>query len=85
MIIKPFLQHKKKFTVIDLGSANGVLIKPSTILRSGKKSLKSGDEIQIGEILLKLLAIDQDETLKTMTVDVRDLLKEINEKSKKRK
>lgn len=71
---------KKKFTVIDLGSANGVLIKPSTIIRKGKKSLKSGDEIQIGEILLKLLAIDQDEALQTMTVDVKDLLKEIEEK-----
>jgi len=55
LIIEPFLQHKKKFTIIDLGSANGVLIKPSTILRNGKKSLKSGDEIQIGEVLLKPL------------------------------
>lgn len=71
---------KKKFTVIDLGSANGVLIKPSTVIRKGKKSLKSGDEIQIGEILLKLLAIDQDEALQTMAVDVKDLLKEIEEK-----
>ena len=74
---------RKKFTVVDLGSANGVLIKPSTIIRNGKKLLKSGDEIQIGEILLKLLAIDQDETLRTMTVDVKDMIKEENQEGKK--
>jgi len=68
---------RKKFSVIDLGSANGVIIKPSTVLKGAKKSLKSGDEIQIGEILLKLLAIDMDESLQTMNVDNNDLLKEL--------
>lgn len=74
---------KKKFTIIDLGSSNGVIIKPSTILRNGKKSLRSGDEIQIGEILMKLLAIDQDDALQTMTVDVKDLLKKVKDIPKK--
>lgn len=76
---------KGKFTVEDLGSANGILIKPSTIIKNEKKPLKSGDEIQIGEILLKLLAIDQDETLRTMTVDVRDLIKKIEEENQKKR
>lgn len=74
---------KKKFTIIDLGSSNGVIIKLSTILRNGKKSLRSGDEIQIGEILMKLLAIDQDDALQTMTVDVKDLLKKVKDIPKK--
>lgn len=74
---------KKKFTVIDLGSANGVIIKPSTLLRSGKKPLKSGAEIQIGEILLKLLAIDQDEGLQTLTVDVKNLIGDLPKKGPK--
>ncbi|MFP4082513.1 MAG: hypothetical protein ACLFVG_07110 [Candidatus Aminicenantes bacterium] len=69
--------------MIDLGSSNGVIIKPSTILKNGKTSLKSGDELQIGEILLKLLAIDQDEALQTMTVDVKELLKQETEQKKK--
>ena len=49
--------NKKNFSIHDLGSSNGVIIKPATILRNTKKSLKSGDEIQVGEILLKLLTI----------------------------
>ncbi len=65
---------KKKFTVFDLGSSNGVVIKPSTLIRNNKKSVRSGAEIQIGEILLKLLAIDQDEGLQTMTVDMKNLM-----------
>jgi len=74
---------KKKFTVIDLGSANGVIIKPSTLLRNGKKSLKSGAEIQIGEILLKLLAIDQDEGLQTLTFDMKNLIEDLPKKGPK--
>jgi len=66
---------KKKFAICDLGSSNGVIIKPSTILRKGKKSIKCGDEIQIGEILLKLDSFDESEAIQTMTVDVKDLLK----------
>lgn len=70
----------KKFTIIDLGSANGVIVKQSTILRSGKKSMKSGEEFQLGEILLKLLAIDQNEALQTLSVDVKNLMSEVKEK-----
>jgi pSer/pThr/pTyr-binding forkhead associated (FHA) protein len=66
---------KKKFTIFDLGSANGVIIKPKTLLKNGKRALKSGDEFQIGEIVLKLITIDQDEGLQTMTVNIKDLLK----------
>lgn len=66
---------KKQFTIIDLGSSNGVIIKPKTLLKNGKKSLQSGDEFQIGEIVLKLVTIDQDEALQTMAVDIKDLLK----------
>ena len=75
---------KKKFTVFDLGSANGVIIKPSTLLRSDKKSLKSGAEIQIGEILLKLLAIDQDEGLQTLTVDIKNMIEDLPKKELKK-
>jgi pSer/pThr/pTyr-binding forkhead associated (FHA) protein len=67
---------KSKFTIFDLESANGVVILPDTLLRKGKKSIKSGDEIQIGEICMKLLAIDQDEAMETMTVDVRGLFEQ---------
>lgn len=68
---------KKKFTILDLGSANGVIIKPSTLLRNGKKSLRSGAEVHIGEILLKLLAIDQDDGLQTLTVDMKNIIQGI--------
>lgn len=65
---------KKKFTIIDLGSSNGVVIKPSILIRNNKKPINSGAEIQIGEILLKFLAIDQDEGLQTMTVDMKNIV-----------
>jgi pSer/pThr/pTyr-binding forkhead associated (FHA) protein len=71
---------KKKFTVIDLGSANGIIVKPSTVLKKAKMLIKSGDEIQVGEILLKLLAIDQDEAHQTEAIDVKDLLKQLKDK-----
>ena len=70
---------KKKFTVIDLGSANGIIVQPSTVLKKAKMLIKSGDEIQIGEILLKLLAIDQDEAHQTEAIDVKDLLKQLKD------
>ncbi len=66
--------NKQSFTIIDLGSSNGVVIKPKTHLKKGKKAINSGDEFQIGEIVLKLVAIDQDDSLQTMKVDVNDLL-----------
>ncbi|NIM90773.1 MAG: FHA domain-containing protein [Candidatus Aminicenantes bacterium] len=72
---------KQKFLMIDLGSFNGVIIMPSTVIKKGKKSINSGDEVQIGEILLKLLALDQDEQLQTMGVDVQDILKQTKEKA----
>jgi pSer/pThr/pTyr-binding forkhead associated (FHA) protein len=66
---------KQSFTIIDLGSSNGIVIKPKTHLKKGKKAINSGDEFQIGEIVLKLVIIDQDDALQTMTVDINDLLK----------
>ena len=54
---------KQNFTIIDLGSSNGVLIKPKTHLKNGKKAINSGDEFQIGEIVLKLVTIVQDDAL----------------------
>ncbi len=74
---------KKKFTVIDLGSANGIIVKPSTVLKKAKMLIKSGDEIQVGEILLKLLAIDQEKAHQTEAIDVKDLLKQLKDKNKK--
>ena len=71
---------RKKFTVIDLGSANGIIVKPSTVLKNAKTLIKSGDEIQVGEILLKLLAIDQDKTHQTEAIDVKDLLEQLKGK-----
>ncbi len=67
--------NKQSFTIIDLGSSNGIVIKPKIHLKKGKKSINSGDEFQIGEIVLKLVAIDQDDSLQTMKVDINDLLK----------
>lgn len=64
-----------KFVIYDLGSANGVIIKPNTLLRNEKKPLNPGDEIQIGEILFKLVVSDLDEALQTMAVDVKALMK----------
>lgn len=75
---------KRKFTVFDLGSANGIVIKPSTLLRNSKRTINSGAEIQIGEILLKLLAIDQDEGLQTMTVDMKNLMQVDPERKSKK-
>lgn len=66
---------KQNFTIIDLGSSNGVVIKPKIHLKKGKKAINSGDEFQIGEIVLKLVTLDQDDALQTMTVDINDLLK----------
>lgn len=66
---------KKNFTIIDLGSANGIVIKPKTHLKNGKKAICSGDEFQIGEILLKLVTMDQNDGLQTMAVNIEDLLK----------
>jgi len=73
--------NKKKFTVIDLGSASGIIVNPSTVLKKAKMLIKSGDEIQVGEILLKLLAIDQDKTHQTEAIDIKDLLKQIKDKN----
>ncbi len=66
---------KQSYTIIDLGSSNGVVIKPKIHLKKGKKAINSGDEFQIGEIVLKLVTLDQDDGLQTMTVDIDDLLK----------
>ena len=54
----------------------GIIVLPDTLLRKGKKTIKSGDSIQVGEIGLKLLALDQDDAMETMTVDVRSLFEQ---------
>lgn len=66
---------KKKFTIIDLGSSNGVFVKPDTHLKNEKKNIDSGDEVQIGEIVLKLMINDADEGVQTMAVDFKELMK----------
>ena len=53
---------------------------PSTVLKKAKMLVKSGGEIQVGEILLKLLAIDQDKTHQTEAIDIKDLLKQLKDK-----
>lgn len=58
---------RKSYLLQDLGSANGTIIGRAR-LHNDKKEIKSGDEFQVGEIILKLLVIDQDESLKTMNV-----------------
>lgn len=73
---------KKKFSITDLGSSNGVIIMPTTVLKDEKKSLNSGEEIQIGEILLKLMAIEEGDSFQTMAVDVKELMKQIEDKKK---
>ena len=67
--------NKQSFTIIDLGSSNGIVIKPKTHLKKGKKDINSGDEFQIGEIVLKLVTTEQDDALQTMSVNINDLLK----------
>jgi pSer/pThr/pTyr-binding forkhead associated (FHA) protein len=76
---------KKKFTIIDLGSSNGVIIKPDLILKKDKKSLESGDEFQIGEIVLKLLVTDFEEGVQTMAVDLKELLNQQNQQASEKK
>ncbi|UCC38325.1 MAG: FHA domain-containing protein [Candidatus Aminicenantes bacterium] len=73
---------KKKFSIADLDSSNGVIIKPSIILKKEKKPINSGDEIQIGEILLKFMVSEQGDSFQTMAVDVKDLLKQLEDKEK---
>jgi pSer/pThr/pTyr-binding forkhead associated (FHA) protein len=68
--------NKTYFSVTDLGSSNGVLIYPKKLLRNKKAPLKSGDEIQIGEILFKLQVIDDGESNLTMSMDVDELHKD---------
>jgi len=58
---------RKAYLLHDLGSANGTIVGRAR-LHNDKKEIKSGDEFQVGEIVLKLLVIDQDESLKTMNV-----------------
>ncbi len=76
---------KKKFTVIDLGSSNGVIIKPNVHLKKDKKPIESGDELQIGEIVLKLMVTDFDEGIQTMAVDIKELLKQQGQKAADKK
>lgn len=72
---------KRKFTIIDLGSSNGVIIMPNVLLKKDKKPLESGDEFQIGEIVLKLMITDFDEGIQTMAVDIKELLKQKSQKA----
>jgi len=67
---------KNKFTLYDLGSANGVFIPPSTVLRNKNKSIESGDEFQVGEIRLKLVVSLSGENFQTMNVDFLKLMQE---------
>jgi pSer/pThr/pTyr-binding forkhead associated (FHA) protein len=70
---------KNKFTLYDLGSANGVFIPPSTVLRNKNKTIESGDEFQVGEIRLKLVVRMGVENLQTMNVDFLRLMQEKQE------
>ncbi|OGD30540.1 MAG: hypothetical protein A2Y56_04505 [Candidatus Aminicenantes bacterium RBG_13_63_10] len=65
------------FFLHDLGSANGTVI-GRNVLRNERKEVKSADEFQVGEIGLKLLAIDQDESLRTMDVPTVGVRRESN-------
>jgi len=67
---------KNKFTLYDLGSANGVFIPPSTVLRNKNKTIESGDEFQVGEIRLKLVVSMSGENFQTMNVDFLRLMQE---------
>jgi pSer/pThr/pTyr-binding forkhead associated (FHA) protein len=67
---------KNKFTLYDLGSANGVFIPPSTVLRNKNKAIESGDEFQVGEIRLKLVVSMSGENFQTMNMDFLRLMQE---------
>lgn len=67
---------KSKFMLYDLGSANGVFIPPSTVLRNKNRAIASGDEFQVGEILLKLVVSMSGENFQTMNVDFFKLMQE---------
>jgi pSer/pThr/pTyr-binding forkhead associated (FHA) protein len=67
---------RSKFTLHDLGSANGVLIPPSTVLRNKNKTIESGTEFQVGEISLKIVVRMGVENLQTMNVDFLSLMQE---------
>jgi len=51
---------QKRFTVEDLGSTNGVSLGP-LVLKKEKREISPEAEIRIGEIKLKLLALDEDD------------------------
>jgi pSer/pThr/pTyr-binding forkhead associated (FHA) protein len=76
---------KTKYIIMDLGSSNGVLVKPSSVLRKGKKAIESGDEFQVGEILMKLYILDDEESLQTMTVDIQEIVKQAKKQVKEQK
>jgi pSer/pThr/pTyr-binding forkhead associated (FHA) protein len=67
---------KTKFMLHDLGSANGVFIPPSTVLRNKNKTIEPGDEFQVGEIRLKLVVSMSGENFQTMNVDFLRLMQE---------
>lgn len=57
---------KQLFTIEDLDSANGVIIGSGTVLKKTSHILKSTDQFQIGDIVLRIMAIDQSRAVKTM-------------------
>jgi pSer/pThr/pTyr-binding forkhead associated (FHA) protein len=62
---------QRSFTIEDLGSANGVRV-GSRVLKLSKQPMESGEEVQVGEIKLRLLAVDKDDG-STMLVTLNDL------------
>jgi pSer/pThr/pTyr-binding forkhead associated (FHA) protein len=59
------------FTLVDLGSANGVLLLPDTVIKDGSREITNGASFRIGGIVLRLDTTTEDSV--TETVHVSDM------------
>lgn len=59
---------KGQLVLTDLGSVNGTLVLPDIRLRGESRVLQLGDEIRIGEVVMRLAASDQDQEAYTIAV-----------------
>ena len=57
---------RNQVVLSDLGSVNGTVVRPDTRLHSETRELQPGDEIQIGDVVLRLAVEDHEEEAHTM-------------------
>jgi pSer/pThr/pTyr-binding forkhead associated (FHA) protein len=57
---------RSQVALSDLGSVNGTVVRPDTRLHGETRELQPGDEIQIGDVVLRLAAEGNEEEAHTM-------------------